>query len=102
MKKLFISQPMSGLTDKEILEVRQNAIKEAIEFLGEDVEVLETFFTDFKNDAKPLHYLAKSIEFLADADVVYFARGWSKSRGCKIEQICAKEYGIECIYSLGI
>ena len=102
MKKLFISQPMSGLTDKEILEVRQNAIKAAIEFLGEDVEALETFFTDFKNDAKPLHYLAKSIEFLADADVVYFARGWNKSRGCKIEQICAKEYGIECIYSLGI
>lgn len=29
MKKLFISQPMRGKTDKEILDERETAIKEA-------------------------------------------------------------------------
>lgn len=36
MKKLFISQPMKDKTDEEILIVREQAIKSAREFLGED------------------------------------------------------------------
>jgi hypothetical protein len=98
MKKLFISQPMKGKTDKEILKERMTAIEKAKEFTGEDVEVLETFFDNFDENAKPLHYLAESIKFLANADVVYFASGWNTARGCKIEHHCAREYGIKCIY----
>ncbi len=75
MKKLFISQPMRGKTDKEILEEREMAIKKAKAILREDVEVLDTFFDDFKGNQKPLNYLAKSINFLADADIAYFASG---------------------------
>ena len=33
MKRLFISQPMNGLTDEEILMARQKAIKSAEEKL---------------------------------------------------------------------
>ena len=60
MKKLFISQPMRGKTDEEILKEREIAIEKARDVLGEDVEVLETFFDDFSADAKPLEYLARS------------------------------------------
>ena len=98
MKKLFISQPMRGKSDEEIIKERELAIARVKETIGEDVEVLETFFDDFKADAKPLEYLAKSIEFLAQADIAYFAKGWDKARGCKIEHECAVEYGICCIY----
>jgi predicted Holliday junction resolvase-like endonuclease len=98
MKKLFISQPMKGKTDKEILKERMDGIEKAKKMIGEDVEVMDTFFTDFNENAKPLHFLAKSIEFLADADIVYFASGWNQARGCKIEHQCASEYGIPCIY----
>ena len=97
MKKLFISQPMRGKTDKEILNEREIAIEKARNILGEDVEVLETFFGDFSDDAKPLEYLARSIEYLAKADVVYFADGWENARGCKIEHECAVEYGMNII-----
>ena len=38
MKKIFISQPMNGKTDKEILEQREIAITAAEHFLGEPVE----------------------------------------------------------------
>ena len=44
-----------------------------------------------------MKYLAKSLELLADADVAYFARGWEQARGCRIENQCAIEYGIEIV-----
>lgn len=97
MKKLFISQPMNGKTDEEILKVREKAIKSAEEKLGEKVEVIDSFFQNAPHDAKPLWFLGKSLELLSNADVVYFAKGWEEARGCKIENMCAIEYGIDLI-----
>lgn len=97
MKKLFISQPMNGKSDEEILAEREEAVKKAEELIGEEVEVLETFCSDFSADAKPLEFLARSISDLAKADVAFFAKGWSERRGCKIEHQCAVEYGIPVI-----
>lgn len=97
MKKLFISQPMKDKTDAEILAVREQAIQSAKNLLGEDVEVIDSFFYDEPHDAKPLWFLAKSLELLATADVVYFAKDWEKYRGCRIENTCAIEYGIMVI-----
>lgn len=78
MKKLFISQPMKDKTDAEILVAREQAIQSAKNLLGEDVEVIDSFFQDAPHDAKPLWFLAKSLELLATADVVYFAKDWEK------------------------
>lgn len=97
MKKLFISQPMKDKTDAEILAVREQAIQSAKNLLGEDVEVIDSFFQDAPHDAKPLWFLAKSLELLATADVVYFAKNWEKYRDCRIENTCAIEYGITVI-----
>lgn len=99
MKKLFISQPMNGKSDEEILAERREAVKRAEEVIGEKVEVLETFYTDFNPDAKPLDFLARSISDLAKADIAFFAKGWNERRGCKIEHQCAVEYGIPVIES---
>lgn len=44
MKKLFISQPMNGKADEEILAERKVAIKAAEELLREPVEVIDSFF----------------------------------------------------------
>ena len=97
MKKLFISQPINGKTDEEILRERNEAINIAKDIVGEEVEVLKTFFDDFGPNKKPLHYLAKSLEYLAEADIAYFVSGWENARGCKIEHRCAVEYGIDRI-----
>ena len=97
MKKLFISQPMKGKSDEEILAAREQAIKEARKLGGEPVEVIDSFFQDAPTNAKPLWFLGKSLELLADADVAYFAEGWQDARGCRIEHECAKEYGIDRI-----
>lgn len=94
MKKLFISQPMKGKSDEEILKERENAIKSAEKLLGEPVEIIDSFFQSAPADARPLWFLGKSLELLSTADIAYFAKGWEKARGCKIENTCAIEYGI--------
>lgn len=96
MKKLFISQPMKGKTDEEILAVREKAIRSAEKCLGEEVQVIDSFFQN-TIEAKPLWYLGKSLELLATADIAFFAKGWENARGCKIENQCAIEYGIMVI-----
>lgn len=97
MKKLFISQPMKDKTDEEILAVREKAIQSAKNHLGEEVEVIDSFFQDAPHDARPLWFLGKSLELLSTADVAYFAKDWDKYRGCKIENTCAIEYDIDVI-----
>ena len=89
--KIMISQPMRGKTEEQI----RNERVELVERLKEEVhEVVDTVFDDFKNGQNtPLHYLAKSIEFLANVDCLVCMPGWEKARGCRIEEQCAKEYG---------
>lgn len=97
MKKLFISQPMKGKTDEEILKEREKAIRSAKEHLGEEIEVIDSFFQSAPVDVRPLWFLGKSLELLSTADVAYFAKGWEEARGCKIENECAIAYGITVI-----
>ena len=102
MKKLFISQPMKGKTDGEILFERDRAVARAKELLGDEVELVDSFFSGFSEDNdetinKPVFYLGKSLEKLASADVAYFCKGWNEYRGCRIEHTVAKEYDIRTI-----
>jgi hypothetical protein len=78
MKKLFISQPMKGKTDEEILKERKEAISLAKLIINENVEVIDSFFQNAPVDAKPLWFLGKSLELLSTADVAYFCDGWQK------------------------
>ena len=97
MKKLFISQPMKGKSDEDILKERDRAIRKAEAIGGEPIEVIDSFFQNAPADARPLWFLGKSLELLSTADVAYFAPGWDEARGCKIEHMCAVEYGIDRI-----
>lgn len=85
MKKLFISQPMRGKTDEEILAERKKAIESAERNLEEPVEVIDSFFQNAPADARPLWFMGKSLELLSTADIAYFAKGWEDARGCRIE-----------------
>lgn len=88
---------MRGKTDKEILAVREKAIKSAEKQVGEPVEVIDSFFQSAPVNTKPLWYLGESLKLLSQADVAFFAKGWNEARGCKIENTCAIEYGIKVI-----
>ena len=94
-KKLFISQPMNGFTDEQILEARNNAIEIVKERVNDEIELIDTFY---EFNGKPLEYLGRAISDMANADVAYFGEGWEKARGCKIEHECALQYGIDVIH----
>jgi hypothetical protein len=97
MKKIFISQPMRGKTNEEILAERSIAVEKAKEKLGEDVEVIDTFFNNFNGNR--LQFLGKSItERLAVADAAVFAGDWREYDGCKCENYIAKRYKVPCVY----
>lgn len=96
--KLFISQPMKGKTDEQILEERNKAAGLFI-LEGENVEVIDSFFKDAPAQAAPLWYLGESIKLLGQADVVYFCKDWQKYNGCTIEHECAVRYGKTIVYA---
>lgn len=95
MKKIFISQPMNGKSEEDILAARADIIK-AAKTLDDEVEVIDSYFKDYdpKNGCIPLKYLSKSLELLADADVLILGKGWESARGCRIEFNAAVSYGI--------
>ncbi|MEG0517077.1 MAG: DUF4406 domain-containing protein [Cetobacterium sp.] len=101
--KVFISQPMCGLTEREIFNTMMEAIFDCREIYKytDGITILESYFReteenkDIKNE--PLYLLGKSITLMAEADVVYFCKGWEKARGCKLEHACALAYGIDII-----
>lgn len=98
MKKIFISQPMRGLSDEEILKKRHEIKLKIEEVFNEPVEIIDSFFEDFKPENNiPVKYLSRSIDKLADADVAYFGGSWKEARGCKIEHEIAIAYGIQTI-----
>lgn len=91
--KVFISQPMKGISDEEILSKRNEAISKIKEKFGDDVEIINSIFDEYtENDA--LKYLGKSLILMADADYAYFINGCEYEKGCAFEYICSKNYGI--------
>lgn len=89
--KIFISQPMNGLSEDEIKRTRLN-IEQRIKQLFGNVDIINSFYLE--GGLKPLFNLGRSIQLLSEADIAYFAPGWSKARGCRIEYMCASNYGI--------
>ena len=89
--KIFISQPMKGLSEKEIKSNREKAIRKIKSLYGNDAEIIDSFI---EGEGNSLWFLGKSIELLSTADVAYFLKGWNKARGCRIEYMCASNYGI--------
>lgn len=98
--KIFISQPMRGKTDAEILAERERTIKAAKAKWG-DVEVLESFFRGAPTEAKPLWFLGESLKVMADADAVIVCKGWSDARGCKVEIAAADAYKLPVFFLIG-
>lgn len=97
--KIFISQPI------EIEGIRGQITAALKEKYGNDIEIIDSFFKNAPNGAKPLWFLGESLKKLSEADIAVFAYENSidavskrLARGCSIEEKCAKEYDILCLY----
>lgn len=97
MIKVFLSQPMNGKTAKEIIVERERMAKQVEKRLGSKVEILDSLFLDEPpKEVKNIgaYFLGKSIQLIAEADVVFLHKDWGKARGCKFERDIAFAYGI--------
>lgn len=111
-KKVFISLPMKGKTDKEIgnrLCSLTSRVKEVCKKKfgwGEDVEIVLTDnFFDVRHPNHPAdekhkscYYLGQAIIKLASADAIYFDEGWEHANGCLVERFVALKYDIPVLF----
>lgn len=106
MITVYISQPMTGRKECDIIEERGRAAEEIMAIYGKDVEICDSYRTDiereniestmlYTNNTPDLYWLGESIRSLSWADVIWFCDGWEHSRGCKVENMCATLYDIE-------
>lgn len=98
--KIFIAQPMSGVPDEEVEEIREKVTKLMKNKYGDDIEIIDQFHVPEEEMAKEplerpgIHLLGRSIQFLADADLVVFTGDFLHAKGCCVELAVCKEYDI--------
>ena len=91
--KIFISQPMKGRTNEEIMQERNDIMAK---WTNASVEFIDSFFREPGKNS--IDSLGKSISLMGETNLVVFAPGWENARGCRIEHQVAKEYGIPIAY----
>lgn len=112
IENIFISQPMSGLTEKQIDKERKEEIKAIYDWLGNnkvDINIINSYIND--HDRKScekafsdilnwdVYWISHALQKLSMANVLWLGKGWEKSKGCQIEKQCAQAYGIPIIKS---
>lgn len=95
--KVMISQPMRGKTEEQIRDERKAIIEK---FNNMHIEVIDTILKDEVpiDYNAGVYYLGKSIREMSKADALFMCDGWREARGCRIEYMVAKEYGIKILY----
>ncbi len=106
--RVFISQPMNGLTNEEILLKREELIQKFKTFINPNntierslntVEFIDSFNKDNDIVAKGrIAMLGHSISLMADADLVIAANGADNSAGCICELTVAEQYNIPVLH----
>ena len=100
---VFISQPMNGLSDDEIISARNRAINYITSrYALSDVYIIPSYITDDVpcESNQELHNFERSIDLMSDADIVLFVKGFERSRGCMLEHAIASAYGLKCEYEV--
>ena len=88
---------MKGIYEEEMRNKKDEYKENGGYLMGEELELIDSFMeVDAPDDIKDagVWYLGKSIMMMAEADVVYFGRGWRSARGCVVEYEAAYRYKI--------
>lgn len=111
-KNIFISQPMTGKSEEEILATRQKEIEKIHQSFDADDDVQVNIIDSYIDDATRNHFqerasddinwdiywLSQSLQKLALADTIWLCDGWEYSKGCNVELECAIQYGLDIVY----
>lgn len=90
--KVFISQPMHGLSDDQIAHARRMVVGYLARALDEvagreyTIKVINTIRRDdAPENASRMWYLGQSIQDMDEADILVLAKGWREATGCRCE-----------------
>lgn len=109
MLHVFISLRCDGKTYDEMLLTQKailNAYKEKSLKNKDSYDLVDSLSKDYNPENKTsqnrIEFLGKSITKMADADIVLIPLDFRKSKGCTIEALTAKIYGLSIVtYLIG-
>ena len=93
-KKLYISAPISGRNPKEVRKFFAGVAREAEERGWQPVNPMDN---GLDTEAPWEQHMRKDIRMMLECDAVILVSGWQFSRGCRLEEIVARELGLEVI-----
>lgn len=100
---LFISVPTQGRSDAEVEAIKRTALKRVQNTLDPSATLIDSYVAEdapeeIYHDARAgMWYLGESLKRLATADAAFFADGWEKARGCRIERAVCEAYDFPVI-----
>ena len=94
-----------GMKSKSTEQVRQEMTKvfEQIKAKVPDAELIDSIIDGadkkiaIEGDSAGLWFLGKSLQIMAESDMVFFVNDYQDFRGCRIERQCAEAYGKLCV-----
>ena len=108
--KIFISQPMTGLDEEDILFTRAKEKAKARLMFGDDVEFAPSYTSDVTRMRVEQHskrademnwdiyWLVDSLRFMCTCDALWLVEGQENSKGCQTEREIAEMYGLDVYY----
>ena len=95
--KVFLSHPMHGLTEEQIMSIRYSAWNYLNNVYG-NIELIDNYHhEDAPTNAGRLWHLGRSIQQMEEADAIYFCGDWEDARGCCVEERVARYYGLKVL-----
>lgn len=98
MRKVFVSQPMRGVSEEDIEAQRARILASAVTYFGEPVGEIPKADPAQLVGRHPAYSLGLSLQLMSGADLVIFADGWDDARGCQIEHEVCVQYDIPYKY----
>ena len=97
---VFISQPMVGLTNDELKKYRSKVL-DMIQrrYPTEKVHLINPpcpYYPSSYNES--VWALGKSLEYIAQADLVFFSKDWQKDYICSLKHAICRYYNIPIAY----
>ena len=89
---------------KEAIDKERESLMSRLNTLYDDIELIDSYIEEEPNrdnilgDKIGIWYLSKSLEKMAEADLVVLAKGWESNRGCKLEELVASKYGMKRLF----
>lgn len=88
---------MNGLSESEIMSIRDSAYTYLQAVYG-NIKIIDNLHLyEAPKGAGRLWHLGRSIQQLEEADAIYFCGDWEDARGCCVEEMVARYYGLKVL-----